>query len=58
MADGGCSSLYLIIFIIYFVTDFKFLGITIDDRRNFRKQIANIIKKVNPKPINFWVLKI
>jgi len=34
---------------VKFVIDFKLLGITIDDRLNFRKHISNIIKKVNPK---------
>ena len=34
---------------VTFVTDFTLLGITIDDRLNFRKHISNIIKKVNPK---------
>ena len=34
---------------VTFVTDFKLLGITIDDRLNFRKHISKIIKKVNPK---------
>ncbi len=34
---------------VTFVTDLKLLGITIDDRLNFRKHILNIIEKVNSK---------